>query len=257
MVTALVTGASAGIGRAFVDRLAGQGRDLVLVARTEERLRAVAEEVTATRGVGVEVLPADLAVREDLDRVAARLASTDDPVDLLVNNAGFGLNAPFLDTTAEEQQRYLDVLVGAVLRLSHAAAGAMAERGRGAIVNVGSVAAFAPLNTYSAHKAWVTTFSQALAAELAPSGVRVMAFNPGFVRTEFHQRAGMSTSDIPDAMWLDADEVVTTALRDLERGRDLSVPDPRYKVLVAAMRHLPQGLVTRVGRGMRSRQGSR
>lgn len=257
MVTALVTGATAGLGRAFVDRLAGQGRDLVLVARTEERLRAVADEVATARGVGVEVLPADLAAREDLDRVAARVASSDDPVDLLVNNAGFGLNAPFLDTTAEDQQRYLDVLVGAVLRLSHAAAGAMADRGRGAIVNVGSVAAFAPLNTYSAHKAWVTTFSQALAAELAPHGVRVMAFNPGFVRTEFHERAGMSTSDIPGAMWLDADEVVTTALRDLDRGRVLSVPDPRYKALVAAMRHLPQGLVTRVGRGMRSRQGSR
>ena len=256
MVTALVTGATAGLGRAFVDRLAGQGRDLVLVARTVDRLRAVADEVTAARGVDVEVLPADLAVAEDLERVAARVASTDEPVDLLVNNAGFGMNAPFLATTAEDQQRYLDVLVGAVLRLSHAAAGAMADRGRGAIVNVGSVAAFAPLNTYSAHKAWVTTFSQALAAELAPSGVRVMAFNPGFVRTEFHQRAGMSTSDIPGAMWLDADRVVATALRDLDRGRDLSVPDPRYKVLVTAMRHLPQGLVTRVGRGMRSRQGS-
>ena len=256
MVTALVTGATAGLGRAFVDRLAGQGRDLVLVARTEDRLHAVADEVAAVRGVQVEVLPADLAVPDDLGRVAARVGSADAPVDLLVNNAGFGMNAPFLATTAEDQQRYLDVLVGAVLRLSHAAAGAMADRGRGAIVNVGSVAAFAPLNTYSAHKAWVTTFSQALAAELAPSGVRVMAFNPGFVRTEFHERAGMSTSDIPDAMWLDADEVVATALRDLARGRDLSVPDPRYKVLVTAMRHLPQGLVTRVGRGMRSRQGS-
>ena len=257
MVTALVTGATAGIGRAFVDRLAGEGRDLVLVARTEDRLRAVADEVTAARGVAVEVLPADLAVRDDVDRVATRVASADAPIELLVNNAGFGLNAPFLDTTVDDQQRYLDVLVGAVLRLSHAAAGAMADRGRGGIVNVGSVAAFAPLNTYSAHKAWVTTFSQALAAELAPRGVQVMAFNPGFVRTEFHQRAGMSTSDIPDAMWLDADEVVATALRDLRRGRDLCVPDPRYKALVAAMRHLPQGLITRVGRGMRSRQGSR
>ena len=257
MVRALVTGATAGLGRAFVDRLAGEGYDLVLVARTTERLRVVADEVRERRGVEAEVLPADLAVADDLDRVADRVAAGEAPVDLLVNNAGFGLNQPFLATTAEDQERYLDVLVRAVLRLSHAAAGAMAGRGRGAIVNVGSVAAFAPLNTYSAHKAWVTTFSQALAAELAPRGVQVMAFNPGFVRTEFHQRAGMSTSDIPDAMWLDADRVVETAMRDLARGRDLSVPDLRYKGLVAAMRHLPQGLVTRVGRGMRSRQGSR
>jgi short-subunit dehydrogenase len=256
VVTALVTGATAGLGRAFVDRLAGVGHDVVLVSRTADRLQAVADEVARTHGVAAEVLAADLADGDDLDRVAARVASPDRPVELLVNNAGYGLNRPFLDTTAAEQQHYLDVLVRAVLRLSHAAGGAMAARRSGAIVNVGSVAAFAPLNAYSAHKAWVTTFSRALAGELAPHGVRVMACNPGFVRTEFHQRAGMATDVVPHGMWLDADTVVATALRDLARGRDLSVPDPRYKVLVAAMRHLPQRLVGRVGRGVRSRQGS-
>ena len=253
-MTALVTGATAGIGRAFADRLSGEGHDLVLVARTAERLEAVAAEVRDRRGVEVEVLPADLAVRDDLDRVAGRLADPGRPVDLLVNNAGFGLNQGFLATARDDLDRYLDVLVRAVMHLSHAAAGAMVERGRGDIVNVASVAAFAPLNTYSAHKAWVTTFTQALAGELRPHGVHAMSLNPGFVRTEFHQRAGMATDPIPDAMWLDVDAVVTTALRDLRRGRDLSVPDPRYKGLVALMRHLPVGLVGGIGRGVRARQ---
>lgn len=253
-MTALVTGATAGIGRAFAERLAADGHDLVLVARTEDRLREVADGVAAAHGVTTEVLPADLGESAQLSAVAARVASADQPVDLLVNNAGFGLNRPFLSTSAHELDRHLDVLVRAVLQLTRAAGGAMADRGRGAIVNVSSVAAFAPLNTYSAHKAWVTTFSQGVAAELGGHGVRVMSLNPGFVRTEFHQRAGMSTSDIPDAMWLGVDAVVDAALRDLARGRGVSVPDLRYKGLVAMMRHLPQRIVGAVGRGVRARQ---
>lgn len=254
MPTALVTGATAGIGRAFCERLARDGHDLVLVARTASRLEQAADELRATHGVDVEVLAADLAEATDLDRVVARVASTDQPVDLLVNNAGFGLNRPFLTTSTEDEERYLDVLVRTVLRTTHAAGKAMAERGGGQIVNVSSVAGFAPLNTYSAHKAWVTTFTQAVAGELGAWGVRVLALVPGFTRTEFHERASMSTSDIPSFMWLDADAVVDTALRDLRRGAVLSIPDVRYKGLSAVMRLLPDGLVGRVGQGMRRRQ---
>lgn len=256
-MTALVTGATVGLGRTFVTHLAREGHDVVLVARTADRLEAVAADVRATHGVDAEVLPADLAVRADLHRVAARLADPDRPVDVLVNNAGFGMNRPFLATSTEDQDRYLDVLVRAVLHLTHAAGGAMAARGDGAIVNVGSVAGYAPLNTYSAHKAWVATFSQAVAAELAPRGVRVMACTPGFVRTEFHQRAGMDADAIPGPAWLDADAVVAEVLADLRRGRSLSVPDRRYKALVVLMQHLPTGLVAGIGRRMRARQGSR
>lgn len=253
MPTALVTGATAGIGRAFCSRLARDGHDLVVVARTESRLQEVADDL-AVHGVDVEVLAADLSDDADLDRVVARAASTDRPVDLLVNNAGFGLNTPFLRTAAEDEERYLDVLVRAVLRTTHATAKVMAERGHGEIVNVSSVAGFAALNTYSAHKAWVTTFSQSIAAELAAHGVRVMSLNPGFTRTEFHERASMSASEVPSFMWLDADAVVDTALRDLRRGKVLSIPDLRYKGLSTAMRLLPEGLVGRVGQGMRRRQ---
>jgi uncharacterized protein len=252
--TALVTGASAGIGLAFVERLARGGSDVVLVSRTEARLQEIADRIAATHGVTAEVLPADLSDRDGLAQVEQRLADHDRPVNLLVNNAGFGLNASFLDSSLDDQAYYLDVLVTAVLRLTHVAGRAMADRGAGAIINVASVAAFAPLNVYSAHKAWVTTFSQAVAAELGPRGVQVMSLNPGFTRTEFHQRADMSTGDIPGFMWLQADAVVDAALKDLARGRALSIPDARYKGLTALMRHLPAGLVGRVGRGMRSRQ---
>lgn len=253
-MTALVTGATAGLGRAFVERLARDGHDLVLVARTTPRLQQVAEQVSTAHGVATEVLTADLADRGDLARLADRVGSRDRPVDLLVNNAGFGLNTPFLDTTLDEQDDHLAVLVRAVLHLTHAAGRAMAERGSGAICNVASVAAFAPLNTYSAHKAWVTTFSQAVAAELGAHGVRVMALNPGFVRTEFHQRARMSTSSIPSFMWLEADDVVDAAVRDLARGRHVSIPDLRYKALSTLMRVLPDAVVGRTGRGVRTRQ---
>lgn len=253
-MTALVTGATAGLGRAFVERLARDGHDLVLVARTTSRLEDVAEHVSATHGVAAEVLTADLADTGALARVVDRVGSRDRPVDLLVNNAGFGLHTPFLTTTLDDQDDHLDVLVRAVLHLTHAAGRAMAERGSGAICNVASVAAFAPLNTYSAHKAWVTTFSQAVAAELQAHGVHVMSLNPGFVRTEFHQRAGMSTSSIPSSMWLDADTVVDAAMRDLARGRRLSVPDVRYKALSSLMRVLPDAVVGRIGRGVRTRQ---
>ncbi len=175
MTTALVTGATAGIGWSFCRRLADDGHDLVLVARDAERLEQRATELRDRSGVQVEVLPADLSDRAQVQRVADRLASADRPVDLLVNNAGFGIRTPFTRSDVADEERMVDVLVGAVLVLSHAAANAMRERGHGAIVNVSSVAGFAAMGSYSASKAWVTTFTEALATELAGSGVRVQA----------------------------------------------------------------------------------
>jgi short-subunit dehydrogenase len=251
MATALVTGATAGIGNAFARRLAAEGRDLVLVARDRERLDALMRQLTAERGVDVEVLPADLATMKGCAAVEARLADQDRPIDLLVNNAGFALNRPFLASPIEDEERLLDVLVRAVLRLSHAAGRAMQARGRGEILNVSSVSGFIAEGTYSAHKAWVTVFSEALDGQLRSHGIRVMALCPGFVRTEFHQRADIDMSDVPGFLWLDADELVADALRDLRRGRTVSVPDARYKVLTSLARHAPRRLVNlaiRVGR---------
>lgn len=246
MATALVTGATAGIGAAFARHLAGRGHDLVLVARNRERLDDLAGELRERHGVRCESLPADLSDRRQLDEVARRLAEPSAPVDLLVNNAGFGLNRPFLTSDVADQERLLDVLCRAVLVLSHAGAGAMVTRGHGAVVNVSSVAGFTAAGTYAAAKAWTTTFSEALAAELAGTGVTCTALCPGFVRTEFHDRAGMDMSALPSWAWLDADRLVAQCLADVRRGRPVSVPSPTYKVAAWGARHAPRPLIRAV-----------
>ena len=243
MSTALVTGASAGIGRAFAERLAREGHDLVLVARDRARLERLAAELRADHGVAVEVLVANLADREATATVCHRLADEVRPVDLLVNNAGFGLRRAFLDNDLREEEAGLDVMVRAVMLTCHAAGRAMRERGRGAIVNVSSVASFIANGTYSAEKAFVTVFSEGLASELSGSGVTVTALCPGFTRTEFHQRARMRISALPEAMWLDADDVVQQALADVAAGKVVSVPGAQWKVVATVVRALPRPVV--------------
>ena len=246
MPVALVTGPTAGIGRAFARRLASEGYSLVLVSRDEQRLQDLASELSADNDVRAEVLVADLADRQALGRVERRLR--EQPVDVLVNNAGFGLRGPFEANDVEEEQRGLDVLVTAVMRLSHAALEPMLVRGSGEIVNVSSVAGYLPRGTYGAAKAWVTSFSAWANVHYRPRGVRVMALCPGFVRTEFHARMGSDTSGIPPFLWLDADDLVDAALSDLRAGRAVSVPSKRYKTLVAVSRALPRPVLERVVR---------
>ena len=235
--TALVTGATAGIGLTFAHRLAGRGHDLVLVARDTERLDAVAAELRTAYGVEVEVLPADLTDREQLARVEDRLRDASRPVRLLVNNAGFGLKGRFLDNDVEAEQGMVDVLVTAVLRLSHAALGGMAARGDGGVINVSSVAAFLPRGTYAAAKAWVNSFSEWAAAEYRPAGVRVMVLCPGFTKTEFHQR--MDVKRGTGFLWLEPDFLVDRALADFDRGRVMSIPGAQYRIIVGATRLIP------------------
>lgn len=254
MGTALVTGASAGLGREFAGQLAGRGHDLVLVARDEARLRALADELSARYAVDVEVLAADLSDRAALATVAARVADRDRPVDLLVNNAGFGSRRGFVRGELAEEEAALDVMVRAVMVLSHAAGGAMRERRRGAILNVSSVASFAVMGHYSAIKSYVTVFSEALATELAPHGVAVTALCPGFVRTEFHQRAQMNMSRLPDALWLDAAEVVRAGLDDVARGSVVSVPSVPYTALVGVLRVLPRRVTRSVASSLATRR---
>jgi short-subunit dehydrogenase len=251
MTRALITGSTAGIGAAFARRLAADGHDLVLVARDTKRLREQATELHDRHGIEAEVLTADLATDKGIEAVAARLSDLKNPVDLLVNNAGFGNKGRYLDVPMAEELRMLKVHCEAVLRLTSAAAESMRGRGRGGIVNVASVAAFVPRGTYGASKAWVVQFTQGAAKDLAGSGVRLMALCPGFVRTEFHQRAGMGTDNIPNWMWLDADKLVTAALADLARGRTLSIPDPRYKALMGVVKVTPRALLG----GISSRTG--
>ncbi|TDD67291.1 SDR family oxidoreductase [Jiangella aurantiaca] len=253
MATALVTGPTAGIGLAFVRALAARGHDVVLVSRDEARLQAVAAELRGAYGVATEVLPADLAT--DTHVVEKRLRAVERPVDLLVNNAGFALRTRFLTNDVADEEYLLDVLVRAVLRLTHAVLPGMVERGRGAVVNVSSMAGSVPRSTYSAAKAWVTAFSEGLAPQLRGTGVQVMALAPGFVRTEFHDRAQMNMSGLPSWMWLDADAVVAAALKDLRLGKVVSVPGTVYKVAAAVLPRLPRRLV--LGLGQRHPAGRR
>lgn len=235
--TALVTGATAGIGRAFAVHLARRGHDLVLVARDADRLEEVAADLRREHGVDVEVLTADLVVPDQLATVEARLADPDRPVDLLVNNAGFGLKQRFLDNPVDDEVAMLEVLVTAVLRLSHAALGAMTARGHGGIINVSSVASFLPRGTYGAAKSWVNSFSEWAHHEYRAQGVTVLCLCPGFTKTEFHQRMDVTRGD--GFLWLDVDFLVETALKDFDKGRVYSIPGAQYKTIVALTRLIP------------------
>jgi len=243
MSTALVTGATSGIGLSFAHQLAERGHDVVLVARDRARLENVSDELRAKYGVGTEILVADLSDRADTGKVAERLADQARPVDLLVNNAGYALRKRFLDNDIAEEEAVFDVLGRAVLVLSHAAARAMRERGHGAIVNVSSVAGQITSGTYSAIKSFVTVFTEGLSAELAGTGVTATALLPGFTRTEFHQRAKLNMSRLPKFMWLDAERLVADCLDDVAKGRVVSVPGPQYKAIVAGLRFVPRSVV--------------
>ncbi|MFD2763975.1 SDR family NAD(P)-dependent oxidoreductase [Micromonospora eburnea] len=252
---ALITGASLGIGEAFARRLAADGWDLVLVARDAGRLDATAAELDARYGCRVESIAADLSTEDGCATVERRLVA-DPPIGLLVNNAGTSLNTPFVRSTVEDEARLIRLNVLAVLRLTHAALEPMIRRGNGAVINVSSVAGFGvpmPGSTYSASKAWVTNFSESIGQSVAPLGVRVMALCPGYTRTGYHERAGIDMSRTPAWMWLRADDVVDEGLRDLRKGKLVSVPSWKYKVAVAGLRHAPRRLLRGVSRDTRGR----
>ncbi|VEG28249.1 SDR family NAD(P)-dependent oxidoreductase [Actinomyces howellii] len=276
MGTALITGATAGIGLEIAWQLAQAHHDLVVVARDEDRLNQVATELHQLAGVGVQVLPADLSAAAGRRAVADRLRQSQEqaadatpaatpassgaggrgprtaaqvavrPVDLLVNNAGFAVGQPFASGSIEQERRALDVMVGAVMELTHAAVPGMVERGHGAVLNIASVTALTAMGTYAAHKAWVRTFTEGLASELRGTGVTATVVNPGLTHSEFHARAGMEEGAWPGIAWLRAEDVACEALAAVRRGQVICTPSARYQAVNAALRLSPRWLVRRV-----------
>ena len=252
MATALITGGTSGIGAAFARALAARGDDLVLVARDADRLSETATDLKERYAVSVETIAADLAVRSDVVGIAERLASVERPIDLLVNNAGFGVRVKLTAADTTPHEHAIDVMIRAVLMLGAAAGRAMHQRGAGTIINVSSTAGFVTMGGYSAIKSWVTSYTEGLANELHGTGVKVVALCPGWVRTEFHERAEINIGSIPPFLWLDADRLVADCLNDAAAGKVISIPSKRYKVLMTICEHLPHRAMRAVSRKMTS-----
>ncbi|MEI7547580.1 MAG: SDR family oxidoreductase [Actinomycetota bacterium] len=244
--SALVTGASSGIGEAMVELLAGTGVHTVVVARRRDRL-----DELATRFADVEVLTADLTTSKGLAAVEARVCSAESPVELLVNNAGFGTSGLFHELDGKRLQREIDLNVAALTRLSHAALGVMVPRRRGYLLNVSSVASFQPapkLAVYAATKAYVTSLTESLHEETRATGVHVTALCPGLTRTEFQSvsNTGDYSTQYPGFVWLSAEEVAACGLRDVAKGKCLSVPGVLYKGMVGAVGVTPRLVARRL-----------
>ncbi|MDO5533460.1 MAG: SDR family NAD(P)-dependent oxidoreductase [Propionibacteriaceae bacterium] len=248
MPTALVTGATAGIGAEFARQLAARGDDLVLVARDFERLEASAADLRARYGVAVEVLDADLADRAQVARVAERLADPGRPIDVLVNNAGFGDPTRLLDADTTPHERALDVMATAVVVLGNTAARAMVSHGRGQVITVASLSAWITQGSYSAVKAFAKVYSEGLSNELHGTGVTATALCPGWVRTEFHQRADIDASRIPALVWVSAERCVRECLAHADAGAAISLPTKRWKVAAFVLQHLPRTAVRAITR---------
>lgn len=236
---ALITGASSGLGAEYARHYARLGYRLVVVARNEERLGAVADELQRFYGVPVEVVSADLHSSEDRERVARRLRSDRDPIRVLVNNAGYGIAGDVGESDPVEEASHLAIHVTAPLELTKAALPGMVERGMGRIIIVSSVAGFLSRGTYSAHKAWGLSFARSTRETYRRRGVHVSAVAPGFTRTEFHRTMGMSTVGIPKFLWLSPERVVADSVRAVERGKPVVIPSLRYRTLVAVAARLP------------------
>lgn len=228
MTLALITGSTSGLGLEFAWQLAGSGHDLVLVARNEDRLAAVAAQIEAVSGTRVSILPADISVQADVERVARRLLDPVDPIGLLVNHTGHSVRASFLEGEIEEFLEEVDFDVRATLILAHAAATAMTRKGAGAILNVSSMAGFTATNLSAAAKSWVVIFTEYLAQELEGTGVSATVLIPGFVHTESHHNAAVNMEGAPRVTWLKAPFVVQHALKDVAAGQVVSVPSLAY-----------------------------
>ena len=249
---ALVTGATVGIGESFTRLLAKNGYNIVLVARDLPRLQERAKSLESTFEIATKVIQADLATDAGCKTIEDFIANNQ--IDVLINNAGFGINKAFTMSQLDAEQQLLDVLVRTPMRLMHVALPGMKERNKGVIINVSSVAGWIAGGTYSAAKSYLTVLSESLHTELSSTNVKVSALCPGFTRTEFHQRGRMSMKGLPAFMWLNSDKLVAKAWKDAVGGKAVSVPGWQYQLLTFVMRNAPRPMVRKIGMNVRVKQ---
>jgi len=249
---ALITGATVGIGESFSRLLAAKNYNLALVARDLPRLQERAQSLESTFGVKVQVIQADLATDAGCAVVERYIAANQ--IDVLINNAGFGINKAFIVSEVEAEQQMMDVLVRTPMRLMHVALPAMKARNNGVVINVSSVAGWITGGTYSAAKSYLTVLSESLNTEFSKTNVKVSALCPGFTRTQFHQRGQMSMKGVPAFMWLNSDVLVAKSWHDALKGKAISVPGWQYQILVFVITTLPRSIVRKVGMILRAKQ---
>ena len=249
---ALVTGATSGIGESFTRLLAGKGFNLVLVARDEARLNERAAGLRQNFGAESVVIVADLATEAGCAKVEDYIRANE--IEVLINNAGFGINKAFTMSDLAKEEEVLKVLVRTPMRLMHVALPAMKERNSGVVINVSSVASYIAGGAYSASKAYLTVLSESLSTELSATNIKVSALCPGFTRTEFHQRGRMKMAGLPNFMWLKSDVLVAKAWKDAISGKPVSIPGWQYKILVGIISMVPRAAVRRLGMNLRVKQ---
>jgi short-subunit dehydrogenase len=249
---ALVTGATAGIGESFTRLLAAKGFNLVLVARDEARLHERAAGLKENFGAESVVIVADLATEAGCAKVEDYIRANE--IEVLINNAGFGINKAFTMSDLAKEEEVLKVLVRTPMRLMHVVLPAMKERNSGIVINVSSVAGYIAGGAYSASKAYLTVLSESLSTELSATNIKVSALCPGFTRTEFHQRGRMKMAGLPNFMWLNSDVLVAKAWKDAISGKPVSIPGWQYKALIGLISMLPRAIVRRLGMNLRVKQ---
>ena len=249
---ALVTGATAGIGESFTRLLAENNYNLVLVARDVSRLQERASQLQSQFNVQTHIIQADLSTDAGCAAVEQYIALNQ--IDVLINNAGFGINKAFTMSELKAEQEMFDVLVRTPMRLMHGVLPGMKQRNKGVVINVSSVAGYIAGGSYSAAKSYLTVISESLHTELADTNIKVSALCPGFTRTEFHQRGRMSMKGLPNFMWLNSDKLVAKAWSDALKGKAVSIPGWQYQILVFVIHSLPRSIIRKVGMNLRAKQ---
>ena len=245
---ALVTGSTSGIGKSFCELLASKGYNLITVARSVEQLNGDAVSLSTKFGIEILVQPADLSDPVEINRVSRFIQESDKNIEVLINNAGFGINMDFLESSRLQQAAMINCMIMAPMELTHVSGLKMKSRSKGFIINVSSVAGFMAGSTYCSAKSWLNVFTESIHQDFKKSGINVHSICPGFTRTDFHNRCNQDVSNVPDYFWLSSDKVARIAWEKVLEGKTMSVPTIHYKILVALHQFAPRWMVILYGK---------